>query len=84
MLPSLGWIKVTGVEFITGYCRNALWEQWGLFCGDVFVRESISSFTRTWAVPLQQGLFFYKPIRLEWLRSRIGCGPINEPISAGR
>ena len=67
-------INCHGVEFILGYCRNALWDQWGLYCGDVFVRKSNSSFTRTWAVPLQRGLFFFKPIRLElveeqnWMR----------------
>jgi hypothetical protein len=68
-------ISCHGVEFIMGYCRTALWDQWGLYCGDVFVRESNSSFSRTWAVPLQRGLFFFKPTRLElvteqdWMRS---------------
>lgn len=63
-----------GVEFTLGYCRNALWDKWGLYCGGVFTRESNSTLTRTWALPHQRGLFFFKPIRLElvaeqnWMR----------------
>lgn len=63
-----------GVDFTLGYCRSALWDRWGLCCGDVFVRASDSSFTRTWAVPLQRVLFWFRPVRLElvaeqdWMR----------------
>jgi hypothetical protein len=67
-------IACHGVEFIVGYCRKALYDKWGLYCGGVFFRESDPALTRSWARSLNKDLFFFKPTRLElvaeleWMR----------------
>jgi hypothetical protein len=67
-------IACYGVEFVMGYCRIALYDKWGLYCGDVFLRESGPALIRSWARPLNRDLFFFKPTRLElvteqeWMR----------------
>jgi hypothetical protein len=65
-----------GVQFVVGYCRQALFDRWGLYCGGVFTRESNATLTRSWAMTLRSGLFFFTPMRLElveeqdWMRKR--------------
>lgn len=59
-----------GVEFVVGYCRQALFDKWGLYCGGVFIRESDAALTRSWAVALKEGLFFFKPMRLELIKEQ--------------
>jgi hypothetical protein len=63
-------IACHGVEFVVGYCRNALYDKWGLYCGDVFLRESDHTLSRSWALALNRGLFFFKPTRLDLVREQ--------------
>ena len=56
-----------GVEFILGYCRNALYDKWGLYCGGVFIRHSDAALTRSWAVAKHRCLFLFRPTRLEFV-----------------
>lgn len=60
-------IACHGVEFILGYCRNALYDKWGLYCGDVFIRHSDAAITRSWAVAMKKGLSLFRPTRLEFV-----------------
>lgn len=59
-----------GVEFVLGYCRQALFDKWGLCCGGVFMRESDAALTRSWPVVLKGGLFFFRPVRLELVKEQ--------------
>ena len=58
-------IAYHGVELVMGYCRNALYYKWGRYCGNVFLRESDHTLSRSWALALKRGLFFFKPTRLK-------------------
>ncbi len=54
-----------GVEFIRGYCRVALFDQWGLWCGEVFIRCNNADLTRSWACPVPGECHIFRPTRLE-------------------
>lgn len=67
-----------GVDFVQGYCRKALIDQWSMQCIDPFLRGGDSTLTRAWAIPLKRRLFLYRPTRLElvaeqeWMRGTKG------------
>lgn len=64
-----------GVEFIQGYCRRAIIDPWGVFIHDPFRRASNATLTRSWAEQRREGLFLFRPTRLEiiqeqeWMRT---------------
>ena len=54
-----------GIPFITGYCRKAMFDQWGLYCYAPFERASNSQQTRSWAVQWKKdGVFFFRQTQL--------------------
>jgi len=55
-----------GVGFISGYCRKAMIDPWGVYCHAPFQRASDATLTRAWAEPLKKdGIFLFRPTRLE-------------------
>lgn len=51
-------------EFVIGYCRAAIIDQWGVCCIDAFRRVSNDDLTRTWAEPKKAGLVIFRGVRL--------------------
>lgn len=55
-----------GIPFISGYCRKAMFDPWGLYCYATFERASNSTQTRSWAEPSKkEGVFYFRKTRLE-------------------
>lgn len=54
-----------GTGFIVAYCRKAMIDPWGVYCGDPFRRASNAGFTHSWAEPMCKELFLFRPTRLE-------------------
>lgn len=67
-------VSCGGIDFIHGYCRKAMIDPWGVYCGDPFRRVSNAALTNAWAEPESEELFFFRPIRLvivpeqDWMR----------------
>jgi len=67
-------VNYGGTGFILGHCRKALIDRWGMYCSDPFRRASDAGLRRSWAEPLQRGMFIFRPSRLEivaeqdWMR----------------
>lgn len=59
-----------GVEFVQAYCRRALYDNWGLYCHEPFRRACDAGLTQTWAEPMPQGLFIFRPTRIEIVREQ--------------
>lgn len=59
-----------GVDFVQGYCRNAMIDRWGMFCEDPFRLASDAALTCSWAEPIGRSLFLFRPTRLEIMPER--------------
>jgi hypothetical protein len=59
-----------GVEFLRGYCRKALIDNWGIHCYAPFVQGSDPTFSHTWAIPIKRDLIFFRTTTLELVPER--------------
>jgi hypothetical protein len=51
-------------EFILGYCRSAIVDEWGICCIRPFRRVSDLGFTRSWAEAHKVDLMVFRRVRL--------------------
>ena len=59
-----------GVEFIRGYCRMAIFDEWGLYCDKPFRRASDAAMTRSWAESWKPSLLIFRATRLEIVKEQ--------------
>jgi hypothetical protein len=66
--------RVGKVEFILGFCREAIIERWGCYCMHSFRRASSPDLSRSWSVPEEAELMIYHSVTVylvreeDWMR----------------
>jgi hypothetical protein len=63
-------VEYSEAEFIQGHCRRAMIDRWGVYCVDPFRRASDAALKRSWAEPLNKGMFIFSPARLEIVKEQ--------------